>query len=416
MARRNPAVAQFPREATAASDGLLCCMKVTDPNRRAALAILGASATIGLGAMPAAAQTPPADRFGTALVLSGGGARGAYEAGVIEGLVRAAGVRDGEKLPGVDIVLGTSIGAINGWFVATARYSALQHAWRNISAANLFRLKPRFAALARPSSGVATRLMESLALLSSLNTHVEGMLDSRPIVEWLRANIDPAQPTVVPLVFNAADIRNVRAAYFYVTGDQVDREAEKAVVASISRVSGMTPLAQRAGKLLHDALYASLALPLLFDPIELVVDGIRGTYVDGGSSDNSAVDVARVLARRVNVVLVEPVSTTFKPTNAVEAGLGSFNLLQQRALDASLRSAYFETTGKRLFENVAVTAAQRAYLASVFDADLGILRSGTDLAADIGDFDDAQKLQTSYDLGLRDAAKGWAPYAPPPAA
>ena len=96
-------------------------------DRRTLLSLLGAGTATALAGLPV--DVPAAlrvvdsaeTRFGAVLVLSGGGARGAYEAGIIEGLVRSAGVADGEPLPGVDGVIGTSIGAINGWYVATAQ-------------------------------------------------------------------------------------------------------------------------------------------------------------------------------------------------------------------------------------------------------------------------------------------------------
>jgi hypothetical protein len=167
--------------------------------------------------------------------------------------------------------------------------------------------------------------------------------------------------------------------------------------------------------MLHDGLYASIALPLLLDPIKLCVGGVDGLFVDGGSCDNSAIDIARVLACRVSVILVDPAAATFNPQNAVDAGLGSFNLLQRHALDASLRSAYFETIGKRLFEQSATRSAQRAYLESVFDVDLGIIRPATDLGTGYADFHDAAKLRASYQLGVQDASRGWSPYALPTA-
>lgn len=46
----------------------------------------------------------------TALVLSGGGSRGAYEIGVWEALIEL-GIK-------IDLVTGTSVGSINGAFVA----------------------------------------------------------------------------------------------------------------------------------------------------------------------------------------------------------------------------------------------------------------------------------------------------------
>src|SRR3989338_7703930 len=58
------------------------------------------------------------DPQGTALVLSGGGARGAYEVGVIAGIVEVLGL--GKNGPGpFSIFTGTSVGAINTAFLAS---------------------------------------------------------------------------------------------------------------------------------------------------------------------------------------------------------------------------------------------------------------------------------------------------------
>jgi hypothetical protein len=54
-----------------------------------------------------------------ALVRSGGSARGAYEAGIVGAVAARGRVPDGQPLPPYEIVCGTSIGALNGWFVAT---------------------------------------------------------------------------------------------------------------------------------------------------------------------------------------------------------------------------------------------------------------------------------------------------------
>jgi predicted acylesterase/phospholipase RssA len=383
------------------------------PSRRAALALLAAGTAAGFTRAPALSEPAPDGRVGSSLVLSGGGARGAYEAGVIEGLVQGAGVRDGEKLPGIDLVIGTSIGALNGWFVATAQYSALRRAWQDISASNLFRLKRQYAGLDNPNTFFASRIFESLSMLANLNRSMAGIFDSEPLKGWLRANVDPSYSPVVPFVFNAADICNMRAAYFYVRDDGIDEQELKSVMCSIEAVSGLPATAQPAGQMLHDALYASIALPLLLDPIDLVVGGEHGLFVDGGSCDNSAIDFARVSSRRVNVILTDPASVQFKPTNAVMAGLGSFNLLQRRALDASLRSAHFETAGKRLFAAAATNGEQRAYLDSVFDVELAVLRPAAELETGYGGFHDADKLRAAYDLGRGDARAGWSPYSPP---
>jgi predicted acylesterase/phospholipase RssA len=388
---------------------------MTSPNRRAALAMLAAVASIG--AAPVAARTvgPPTSpdtRLGSILVLSGGGARGAYEAGVIEGLVQRGNVRDGEPIPGVDAVVGTSIGAINGWFVSTAQYTALRAAWQTISTANIFRLKRRYAAMASPSSGVATRLMESLSLLVNLNRTMDGIFDAAPIKAWLRSNIDPERRPIVPLIFNASDIRNQRGSYFYLVDAPTTEAQGQPALRALESISGIPAVAQAAQSVLHDALYASIALPLLFDPIELVVDGVPGLFVDGGSSDNTAIDIARVLGPRVNAVLVDPPTTRYEPTNAIAAALGSFNLLQRRVLEASLRNAYATTLVKRTLAGAPVDAAQRAFLDGLYDVELGILRPASELPGDLGDFQNQAKLQDAYDRGIADAAGGWSPYVP----
>lgn len=70
------------------------------------------------------------------LVLSGGGARGAYEVGVLSGIAEAVGTT---PRPLFQVVAGTSVGAINGaWLIANAHQpghalSELERTWRLLS-------------------------------------------------------------------------------------------------------------------------------------------------------------------------------------------------------------------------------------------------------------------------------------------
>lgn len=132
-------------------------------DRRDFLAALGA-AGVAPGLLGVTGSEPGLQPLARALVLSGGGARGAYEAGIIGGLAAAAGVKDGAPLAPYEIVCGTSIGALNGWFVATGQYSRLQAMWYGISAAKLTRLKPQFQAAHDPQSGVLNRFASAIAL------------------------------------------------------------------------------------------------------------------------------------------------------------------------------------------------------------------------------------------------------------
>jgi NTE family protein len=83
-----------------------------------------------------------------ALVLSGGGARGAYHIGVIEALVQAGWMQDGR---GPDIIAGTSIGAINAAALASGLTAAeLRERWMRMHTEEVHRLSSDLPPLARP--------------------------------------------------------------------------------------------------------------------------------------------------------------------------------------------------------------------------------------------------------------------------
>jgi len=63
------------------------------------------------------------------IYLQGGGAKGSYQAGVIYAL-HEMGVK-------FDVVTGTSIGAINGYFIYTGQYEALKKMWIDVDASEL---------------------------------------------------------------------------------------------------------------------------------------------------------------------------------------------------------------------------------------------------------------------------------------
>jgi len=80
-------------------------------------------------------------------VMSGGGSRGAYEAGIIHYLRTDLAKRMGRHVP-IDIVTGTSVGAINAAFLAAtmadpdAQAEQITAAWRALRMEDLISLKP----------------------------------------------------------------------------------------------------------------------------------------------------------------------------------------------------------------------------------------------------------------------------------
>ena len=83
-----------------------------------------------------------------ALVLSGGGGRGAYHVGVIEALVEHGWMEDGQ---GPDIIAGTSIGAINAAALASGMTAAeLRRRWMAMHTEEVHRLSSDLPAVTRP--------------------------------------------------------------------------------------------------------------------------------------------------------------------------------------------------------------------------------------------------------------------------
>ena len=92
-------------------------------------------------------QTPPFVRPKIGVVLSGGGSRGAYEAGIIHYVRTDLAKRLGRHVP-IDIVTGTSVGAINAAFMAAtmsdpdSQAAQIVAAWRALRIEELIGLRP----------------------------------------------------------------------------------------------------------------------------------------------------------------------------------------------------------------------------------------------------------------------------------
>ncbi len=393
----------------------------SSPLKRASfLASTAAASTLGVFAFTRAssafATEYPSGRVRSALVLAGGGARGAYEAGVIEGLRRAANVGDGERIPGIDVVCGTSIGSINAWFVATGQYSKLHGLWANIASDNPFALKKRFAATGKPGAFIGTKIVEGMSLAEGLTKNVRGILDGGKIQTWLAENIDPERPCLVPIGFTATNLDRGRTEIFYRTVSALTSATRDRGMERLWATVGDTTVARVAtDALLRAELQASAAVPILFDPIELPsVNGGFDNFVDGGVSDNSPLDIARALAHTVRLVMVSPQVPERMPyANALEISLRVDGIESTRMFDDSLRAAYDATRQKRVFENRALSPRERDYESHVLDTDLFYMRPRRELNIGFTDFGQQDKIDAVYKAGVDDIADGWISYGTP---
>ncbi len=167
----------------------------------------------------------PQVRYDPVLVLSGGGSLGAAQVGVLRAIYRA-GFRPAA-------IVGTSIGAINGAFLALQdepEFEVLQEAWLSLGAREIFTRNP--FRLARNFLTLHSCLFDSRRLRSLLQRYLP---------------VDDFAALRVP---------------FYATATNLTR-GEKAVF--------------HEGPL-HRAVLASAAIPAMFCPVE--IDG--QLYVDGG--------------------------------------------------------------------------------------------------------------------------------------
>ena len=389
-------------------------------NRTDFLRLLTASGIVA-GAPSAANAAPsleprtigdPETRTNGALVLSGGGATGAYQAGAIAALADKAGIRDGEALPGIDAVVGTSIGSINAWFVATAQYSLLAALWRAIANEDLFVLKKRFQPAGEPSSGVLTRLYAALSLGTGLLSNVQGVFDRGHIERFVARIVDADRMPLVPFVFTATNLSEQRAEIFFrtpVSPSTAARDRGEAAMREV--VGGDTRVHEATPAILHRAIVASAAIPLFFDPVVFDFGSLPSQYVDGGIADNSPVDVARVIAKNVYTLLVDPATPphqTYK--NAAEIGSASLGVAQRRILDKALRSASLETEGARLFSDFVPTPAQRAFRRRIFAADLFVIQPSASLPVAFADFTDQRRIDETFARGYADGTTGWQRY------
>jgi NTE family protein len=210
----------------------------------------------------------------TAFVLGGGGLLGAHEVGMLRALAEA-GVRP-------DVVVGTSIGAVNGAFVAADPEGAaerLTELWRGESLRVVF---------SEVFMGRAMRLVRS-------GTHLHAI---EPLRKLLADKLPAAEFTDLRLPFQcvAASIEDATARWF---------------------TSG--PLVP--------AVMASCAVPGLLPPVE--IDGCH--YFDGGLVDS--IPVGRAIALGASTVYVLQVgrieSPLSVPTRPWEVGLVAFEIARR---------------------------------------------------------------------------------------
>ncbi|HLY02919.1 MAG TPA: patatin-like phospholipase family protein [Candidatus Cybelea sp.] len=389
--------------------------------RRKFLYALGASgfapALLGISD----SEAPAAEPLDRALVLSGGGARGAYEAGLVGALAAAGAVSDGTPLHPYEIVCGTSIGALNAWFVATAQYSKLHDLWYGISGEQLMRLKPEYQALRDSQSGLANRAA-SVVSLAGLARNQTGVLQSKPVYDWIVRNLDPTTPLAMVMVWAVTNLTLQRPEYFFLRPGGTGPDVPERVVHALQLSLGARTVVREATPdLLHRAIFASAALPIAFDPVLMPgPDGTVNEYCDGGVASNSPVGIAHAVSKAADVVLLDP---PFEPDveirDAIEIAFSVFGTMQRKILETEMHNVYFQSLARRAISRLTKDEFARAaegnellarFVHTLPVTDLRYIRPEAILPVSVAGFGDEEGIGKAYRAGWLDVARGFTPY------
>jgi NTE family protein len=240
----------------------------------------------------------PREGVRRALILSGGGARGAYEAGVLSYLFEELPQRLG-YVPRLDIVCGTSVGAVNACHVAAfahdpaAGAERLAQVWRQLSFGHVYQFGLKDAAVfARTLLGFAW----GTPLHGEAETaRIHGLLNTTPLeqlvvqqIPWRQLRRNLRAGLIQSLCVATTEVSSGLTVIF------VDNRAN--AIPTWTRDQLIVARAARVGP--QHAL-ASAAIPFLFPAVRLG----SGFYCDGGLRQHSPLSPAlRLGANRVLAV------------------------------------------------------------------------------------------------------------------
>lgn len=258
-------------------------------------------------------------------MLAGGGARGAYEVGALDVLAPAL-VADGAAL---DIVVGTSIGALNGAFFAARADEPLEavaaealDVWRRLRWGDT--LKP----LASPSE--LGRLLGAAALVAGLpGPGLPGLLDPSPLrgtlarlvsFERIARNVESGALSAAAVVATA--YATTRSVVFHHGGPALGLDSARAID-------------YMATKLAAEHVLASAAIPGAFPAVQIRRPrAAKGWYGDGGVRLNAPLKPALSLgAERVVVIGLNSSITPAQAAARPDAIDGLAQLLQVALAD-----------------------------------------------------------------------------------
>src|SRR3954466_4811125 len=212
------------------------------------------------------------------LVRAGGGARGAYEAGVLSVLLPALAAHQRPNL-----IVGSSVGAVNGAYVAATlpdggdiALSDGRELWEGIRWSDV---------LATPSLRDLERIVRgTLNFTGLLSLHVPALLDASPLqgtleraipFDRIQAHVDDGRLLAAAVVATSA--RTGRSVVFHYGGTPDEVRDDKRMIDYVPAV------------LTDRHVRASAAIPALFPAVRIEDGPGAGWYFDGGTRMNAPI-------------------------------------------------------------------------------------------------------------------------------
>jgi predicted acylesterase/phospholipase RssA len=336
-----------------------------------------------------------------ALVLSGGGAHGAYEAGVAHALMQRESF---------DLLCGVSIGAINAGLLSTGEAGAIEYFWREAfptKAPELFPHIPRLREAIQQvvSIGQGNALRDALRIaraatlfpfirnLGNIHRHSVAMIAAE-----LSKMLDFSRRRHALLV-GATNVSRGAAAVFQADGTSIRIPAHRA-----ERVRKTEHRAMTAENFVM-LLVASSAMPGLFSPIDLAFGDEHALYADGCLIHNSPLALAIDHgATDITVVFVDPEHSDGIGAQTPDMAHMAYNIVtlwQQRMLDYELRLAVANNQILRLGGDI-----------EKLPISIRHVRPKAELEIDMLAFDDKEGVSRLFDAGMRDGSQSPLPSIP----
>jgi predicted acylesterase/phospholipase RssA len=375
------------------------------------------------------------------LVLSGAGARGAYEAGVLKWLFRDVG----QDQP-FGLICGTSAGAINAAFAAQGTPQSIAQAeefWKGMPSSNVIQFEPPVQHLMNASEDIREASKHGYPRKLAYLGHAQwearavgspedlftlmGVVDDagiQALMQKYSLSLDTLQTSIFITVTNVSKM-SADSFYKFVGPQATQREAAFLGRATwkprLAASAGAPPLRSRPP--LHhaltpgnfsDAVLASASVPAVFDPVTIrhPETDDASLYVDGGVANNTPVSLAvDAGATDLTVVMVSAPDEIPPTPKSIPALLqASFAIMQQRILQSDITLAFQRDLLGRLRNRAGLNRTMQRYIDALQSADwqplqLRVIQPLEPLKLATIGFNDADGIEAAFEQGYADAQR-----------